>query len=115
MFGSLLFGIAGKGETLTFADPQDAPIRHGWQQGMVYAPAGLSFHQHFNMGSEPARYLRIEFGSQSYPILRPRKRAYGDTSVYASGNAEIDHSQESADLRAHWEKAIGEVGVQSRM
>lgn len=115
MFGSLLFGIAGQGETLTFVDPQDEPRRYAWTSGTVYAPVGLSFHQHFNLGSGPARFLRVEFGSATYPILRPRKRAYGDTSVYASGNAEIDHAQEPAAIRAAWEQVIGKAGVQSRM
>jgi mannose-6-phosphate isomerase-like protein (cupin superfamily) len=115
MFGSLLFGIAGEGETFTFVDPQDEPARHAWKAGTLYSPVGLSFHQHFNMGPGPARFLRIEFGSATYPILRPRKRAYGDMAVYASGNAEIDHALEPARVRADWLQAIGKVGVQSRM
>ncbi len=115
MFGSLAFGVAGEGMTLSFADEDDPRGRVDWRRGTVFAPVGLSFHQHFNIGAGPARFLRVEFGSAVFPILRPRKRAYGDTSVYASGNAVVDHARESPDARRDWLEALRKAGVASRM
>jgi mannose-6-phosphate isomerase-like protein (cupin superfamily) len=115
MFGSLLIGLAGEGATVSFVDPHEERSRVTWKQGTLFAPVGLSFHQHFNVGAQPARFLRVELGTATYPILRPRKRAYGDMSVYASGNAEIDYAQEPGDIRREWIEAIARSGVQSRM
>jgi hypothetical protein len=67
------------------------------------------------MGAQPARFLRVELGTATYPILRPRKRAYGDESVYASGNAQIDYAQEPSFVRSEWMEAIARAGVPSRM
>ena len=115
MFGSLMIGITGQGSTTSFVDPEEERSKVTWKPGTLYAPVGLSFHQHFNMGADAARFLRVELGSSTYPILRPRKRAYGDVSVYASGNADIDYAQEPAVIRREWSEAIAKAGVQSRV
>ena len=115
MFGSLMFGVTGQGATVSFQDPTEERSRVEWEQGIVFGPVGLSFHQHFNMGSGAARFLRVDLGTSTFPILRPRKRAYGDTSVYASGNAEIPYADEPAEIRSEWLAAIGKLGVTSRM
>jgi hypothetical protein len=114
-FGSLIFGLAGEGMTLSLADNAHPRTRVDWKAGIVFAPAALSFHQHFNIGAEPARLLRVEFGTMDYPVLRPRKRAYGDTSVYASGNAEIDYKNEPPELRRNWLEMLKTKSVPSRM
>ena len=115
MFGSLMIGVTGQGATGSFADPTEERTQVTWKPGTLFAPVGLSFHQHFNIGADDARFLRVELGSATYPILRPRKRAYGDASVYASGNADIDYAQEPADIRRDWLDTIAKAGVQSRM
>ena len=115
MFGSLMFGVSGNGATVSCQDPAEDHSRVEWEQGIVFGPVGLSFHQHFNMGSDAARFLRVDLGTSTFPILRPRKRAYGDTSVYASGNAAIPYADEPAGLRAEWLAAIGKLGVTSKM
>jgi len=115
MFGSVLFGVQGEGMTVSWVEGPEERSRLEWRHGMIFSLPGLTFHQHFNNGAQAARLLRVEFGSQAYPILRPRKRAYGDTSVYASGNAEIRYADESPDLRRDWLGILAKAGVKSAM
>ena len=109
MFGSLLLGVAGEGMTLSWEEGSSDRAMTRWGPGVAFAPAGLRFHQHFNLGATPLRFLRVELGSIASPMFRPRRRNYGDTSVYASGAAVIDVPDEDpgieAILRAEPEKA----------
>jgi mannose-6-phosphate isomerase-like protein (cupin superfamily) len=79
MQGSHLFGVSGEGFTRTWRESAEDFARTDWRHGIVYAPPGMAFHQHFNAGSTPARYLDLQLGSSRYPIFRSRRAAYGDT------------------------------------
>jgi len=100
MQGAHLLCLSGEGYTLSF-DDETSPLRRiDWRAGMVIGLGGMSFHQHFNAGAGPARFATLEFGSQSTPIFRSRRAAYGDQTVYASGSAVIERAQERADVAA---------------
>ena len=102
MFGSLLLGVSGHGMTLSWEDDPAQAVKHVWGHGVAYAPAGLMFHQRFNLGAEPARYLRVELGGPAAPMFRPRRRAYGDTSVYAAGAATIEVADQNPVIETMW-------------
>ncbi len=105
MFGSLLLGVAGDGMTLSWEDDAEAASRTKWRHGVACSPAGMTFHQHFNIGSSPARYLRMELGGVASPMFRPRRKAYGDTSVYAAGDATIEPRDQSPAIETMWREA----------
>jgi hypothetical protein len=100
MQGAHLLCLSGAGFSIAF-DDETSPLRRvDWRPGTVVGLGGMSFRQHFNAGSSPARFAKIEYGSQSTPIFRSRRAAYGDTQVYASGSAVIERAQERADVAA---------------
>ena len=114
-FGSLVLAIAGEGMSLSWTDYDEPASEVRWVEGELVSPVSLSFHQHFNIGAAPARFLRIEFGSKDYPILRPRAFAYGEKSVYASGAAQIPYAGEHPQIRQSWLHLLRARGVASRM
>jgi hypothetical protein len=59
----------------------------------------MRFHQHFNAGAEPARFVSVELGSVASPMFRSRRAVYGDPDVYASGAAVVPRSEERAEVR----------------
>jgi mannose-6-phosphate isomerase-like protein (cupin superfamily) len=115
MQGSHLFGVAGEGYTLAWEEGAPDFVRTDWRHGLVYAPPGRAFHQHFNAGAAPARYLDLQLGSRSYPMFRSRRAAYGDDRVYASGSAEIAYADQDPRIHKVWLEAIAGKGVTSRM
>ena len=115
MFGALLFGVSGSGQTQSWDVDVHARSRCAWRPGAVLSLAGMTYHQHFNMGQEPARFLKVEFGSAEFPMLRSRRREYGDRSVYASGASEIDFSHEAPEIRGEWLSQLARLDVPSRM
>jgi mannose-6-phosphate isomerase-like protein (cupin superfamily) len=115
MQGSHLFGVGGDGYTLSWTEGDADFIRTDWRHGVVYAPPGMAFHQHFNAGAEPARYLELQLGSRRYPMFRSRRAAYGDRQVYASGSAEIPYAEQDPRIHKLWRQAIADKGVTSRM
>jgi mannose-6-phosphate isomerase-like protein (cupin superfamily) len=115
MQGSHLFGVSGEGYTLTWAEGDADFARNPWRHGMVLAPPGMSFHQHFNAGAEPARYLGLQMGSLGHPMFRSRRAAYGDDRVYASGSAVIAYADQDPRIERLWRDTIAAKGVAPRM
>ena len=106
MFGSLMLGVAGEGMTLSWSEAPDNPAQARWRHGVAFAPEGMMFHQHFNIGNAPARFLSIDLGSVAAPMFRPRRRAHGDTEVYAAGSAIIELADQDARIEAIWRAAM---------
>jgi mannose-6-phosphate isomerase-like protein (cupin superfamily) len=115
MQGSHLFGVSGEGYTLSWEEGAKDFTRTGWRHGVVYAPPGMAFHQHFNVGTAPARYLDLQLGSRRYPMFRSRRAAYGDKNVYASGSAEIAYADQDPRIHRMWLDAVAGKGVTPRM
>ena len=75
----------------------------------------MSFRQQFNAGATPARYRDVQFGSQQQPMFRHRRAAYGDTGVYAAGNASIPYALQDPRIHKEWLQAIAGKSVTPRM
>jgi oxalate decarboxylase/phosphoglucose isomerase-like protein (cupin superfamily) len=111
--GAHVIIIGGQGYSLMW--PEGEPVRRfDWQDGSVVVPPESWFHQHFNTGTTPARYLALRWGSQKYP--RPwTKKNYGvDESVKAGGD-QIEYQDEDPQIRRMFEEDLAKNGAVSRM
>jgi mannose-6-phosphate isomerase-like protein (cupin superfamily) len=52
----------------------EEPRRVDWKFGMLHAPADREWHQHFNVGDEPGRYLPVSYGNFRYPFTKENVR-----------------------------------------
>ncbi|MDP2719711.1 MAG: ethanolamine ammonia lyase-activating protein [Dehalococcoidia bacterium] len=83
-----------------------------WQEGSFFVPPGRWFHQHFNTGSEPARYVALKFsGSRKYSMGRT---SMSTESLYNAGD-QIEYEVEDPEIGALFEKEMAAKGFQVKM
>jgi oxalate decarboxylase/phosphoglucose isomerase-like protein (cupin superfamily) len=126
--GSVLFGLQSEGYVLLWSkDLGVTPYANGhgervvelkWKEGSVYCPSGGWFHQHFNIGSEPARQLAIRFGGRLHPTGFATAAKRHDEGVLVSvknGGTLIEYQDEDPEIRRRFENALKETGVRCAM
>ena len=106
--------IKGKGFSLFWKEGQ--PIkRYDWQEGSVFVPPEMWFHQHFNTGTTPARYLPLRFGGFKYSL----GKGFGDFSNVAKdvkeGGDQIEYYDQDPSVRKMFEEELAKSDTQSRM
>jgi mannose-6-phosphate isomerase-like protein (cupin superfamily) len=114
--GAHVFAVTGSGYTLMWNEGDADFERHEWRHGFVFAPPDGMFHQHFNTGLEPARYLAISLGSHRYPVLdrKVRRKSAPEASV-KDGGIQIDYGDQDPRIHQIWLEELQRSGVPSRM
>jgi quercetin dioxygenase-like cupin family protein len=110
--GAHVIILSGRGYSLMW--PQGQSIqRFDWGPGSLIVPPNNWFHQHFNSGSEPARYLALRWGSKIYHGMTSDP---GDMDVDVKiGGLQIEYKDEDPLVRKMFEEACEEAGVRSQM
>ncbi|MDP2355989.1 MAG: hypothetical protein Q8M31_07985 [Beijerinckiaceae bacterium] len=108
--GAHVIVLSGEGYSLMWPEG-DEPKRYDWQVGSLIVPPNQWFHQHFNTGSTPARYLAFKPGnsprnSQGVPLSWISRRVGGN---------QIDYADESKFVRDLFHSEIAKHGVESKM
>ena len=109
--GAHLVILGGVGFSLLWWDNETreyeiAPWKKG---GMVIVPADATFHQHFNAGPEPARYLALRSGDG-------QPSQWGESNVpIEEGGMQIEYVNEDPWIRQFFEEELAKRGVESRM
>ena len=114
--GAHVFAVTGKGYTLLWRDGDQDFERHEWKFGYVFAPTDGLFHQHFNTGADPARYLAVSLGSHRYPVLarKVERKTAPDASI-RDGGLQVDYADQDPRLHRMWLEEIDRAGIASRM
>jgi uncharacterized RmlC-like cupin family protein len=95
-----LFNVTGSGYSLMWYDGDGDFVRIDWRHGVVFSPPDQMYHQHFNTGPEPARYLAMNIGNRRYPFTSERKKQARALGVSVKeGGRQIEY--EDQDPRIH--------------
>ncbi len=103
--------LSGEGYSLMWPEGEE-PRRYDWQVGTLIVPPNKWFHQHFNTGPKPARYLAFKHevalirNSQGVPTAWISRRVGGD---------QIDYADESPRIRDMFAQALAKHGLAPRM
>lgn len=81
-----------------------------WHEGSMFVPPDMCFHQHFNAGREPARYMALRWGSQKHRVWKQ----YSYESVSAGGD-QIEYDEEDPAIRKLYESELAKQGVTVKM
>lgn len=126
--GAIIVGLQSVGYVLLWSNQlgihpyqsghEDKVIEIQWTEGSVYCPPANWFHQHFNIGNEPARHLAVRFGSRLHPLgFKVTLQSSNDDvfiDVKKGGNM-IDYPSEDPEIRLRYEAALKERQIASQM
>jgi quercetin dioxygenase-like cupin family protein len=66
--GAHVIILEGQGYSLNWKEGEE-PTRVDWKENSMFSPPDMWYHQHFNTGSGPARYLALKSkGSPEFPM-----------------------------------------------
>ncbi len=109
--GAHVIILTGQGYSLMWPEGEE-PRRYEWEVGSMIVPPNLWFHQHFNTGKIPARYLAFKHEVVSI------RNAQGVPKAWISrrlGGDQIDYADERPEVRRWFSEALAKHGLQSNM
>lgn len=107
--GANLFVTRGEGYTLMWPPGEfEDRVRVDWKSGSLAVPPSDWYHQHFNLSSEPARYMALH---------RPNVLPSGPEPVFDSKHPDniIEYVEEDPQVREIFERELEARGQQFRM
>jgi quercetin dioxygenase-like cupin family protein len=109
--GAHVFILTGRGYSLLWPEGKEM-TRVDWKPGSIVVPPEGWFHQHFNSGAEPSRYLALKILSRKYK-LQPGK-IQSDVPL-AYGGWQIEYEDEDPIIRKTFEEECARSGAEVRM
>jgi len=109
--GAHVIVLSGEGFSLMWPEGEE-PKRYDWREGAMIVPPNMWFHQHFNTGTTPARYLA--FKAEGVAI----RNAQGVPKAWISkrlGGDQIDYADESPRVKDWFAAALAKNGLETRM
>ena len=86
-----------------------------WGPGSVVVPPDQWFHQHFNSGATPARYLALRWNNWRYRFMKPKERAHETFISIKDGGSQIEFEDEDPAIHQDFEAALKKVGATCAM
>jgi oxalate decarboxylase/phosphoglucose isomerase-like protein (cupin superfamily) len=115
--GTHVHAVDGTGYSLLWYDGDSEFREFPWEHGFMYTPPFWMFHQHFNTGPQPARYLACSLGSRRYPFISLRRKSSegaGATSL-SQGGRQLEYEDQDPRIHHKWLEALRQTGVPSEM
>ena len=107
--GANVIILEGEGYSLMWPQHDDEDkIKIEWGPGTLFPPPALWYHQHFNTGDEPARYLALHPSSL---VFSGRDSVFDP--VLKMNN--IQYPDEDPEIRATFQEELDERGIEFQM
>ena len=112
--GAHIVVLSGQGYSLIWPEGGKR-VRIDWQENSLFVPPDMWFHQHFNTGSESARYLAIHAErSYKYKGIGKDTNMFDRKSTKLGGN-EIYYEDEDPEIRRLFKEELTKTGAPFRM
>jgi len=103
--------LSGEGYTLMWREGM-APQKFDWQAGSIVVPPDQWFHQHFNTGKTPARYLALRWEGLKFRTGRQTEMC--EVSIREGGD-QIEYEDEDPSIRKLFEDELAKQGIEIGM
>ncbi len=108
--------LDGVGFSNLWSDPDADVTRCDWGPGAIVVPPENWFHQHFNTGPEPARYLALKFAGKKYKqSVGTHGIAEGSSVSLKEGGWQIEYEDEDAGIHMRFEAELASHGATCKM
>lgn len=115
--GTHVHAVDGVGYSLLWYEGDSEFVEIPWKHGFMYTPPFWMYHQHFNTGDTPARYVACSLGSRRYPFIALRRKSAeggGATSV-KKGGRQIEYEDQDPRVHRKFVEELQKAGVPSQM
>jgi uncharacterized RmlC-like cupin family protein len=114
--GSRLIILSGQGFTLIWPAEGGERVKIPWQENSLFGFPNGWFHQHFNTGPEPAKYMSFQGGTalKYRGIAGTENNMEGAKSV-KQGGRQIEYEDEDPEIRRSFKQELAKNGVPWRM
>ncbi len=102
--------LSGEGYSLLWSDSGKRE-QVDWREGSLFVPPERWFHQHFNTGQAPARYIALKPWGFKY-LVDERFRTDEDVK---SGGDQIEYEDQDPEIHRLFVEECGKRGVEVRM
>ncbi|WP_037577975.1 cupin domain-containing protein [Phaeacidiphilus oryzae] len=109
--GAHVIILSGHGYSLMWPEGEE-PRRYEWGPGTLIVPPNMWFHQHFNTGTEPARYLAFKHETVSVRNAQGVPKAWISRRI---GGDQIDYADEAPVVRRLFSEALAKHGLKPEM
>jgi oxalate decarboxylase/phosphoglucose isomerase-like protein (cupin superfamily) len=109
--GAHVIVLSGEGYSLMWPEGEQ-PRRYDWRAGSMIVPPNMWFHQHFNTGTTPARYMAFKHEGVAIRNAQGVPKAWISQRV---GGDQIDYADESPAVREMFAAALAEHGLEPDM
>lgn len=113
--GAHVIIVSGQGYSLLWPEGEK-PQRVDWKPGSVVVPPDQWWHQHFNTGTKPARYLALRWNNWRYKSVMSNSGERGQTytSVKLGGN-QIEFEDEDPSIMQEYVAELDKTGADCQM
>jgi len=115
--GAHVIILGGEGFSMLWPDGDaENKTKVPWTTGAMVVPPDRWFHEHFNVGSEPARYLALRWGSQRWKSggVFSSDAQLADVSV-KKGGYQIEYEDEDPEIHKMFEAELARTNTPCRM
>lgn len=114
--GAHVIILDGDGYSLLWKNVDDERIKCDWRPGAVVVPPDNWFHQHFNSGANPARYLALRYTGTKFRQPTAESRAEGGSGVSIKlGGWQIEYEDEDPQIHTLFESELKKHNAPCRM
>jgi oxalate decarboxylase/phosphoglucose isomerase-like protein (cupin superfamily) len=109
--GAHVIVLSGEGYSLMWPEGEE-PKRYEWEVGTLIVPPNMWFHQHFNTGTTPARYLAFKHEVVSIRNAQGVPKAWISQRI---GGDQIDYADETPKVRKLFADALAKHAMKPKM
>ena len=111
--GAHVIILTGQGYSFMWQEGEERR-RFDWKPNTIVVPPDQWFHQHFNVGAEPARYLALHWNNRRFKSVFQANSEDALKSV-KDGGWQIDFADEDPIIHQTFMAELAKAGVECRM